>query len=175
MKIWTATLLATCLAGTAQAAESLTIPMNKISTDGVGESVGSVQVTRSKYGLVFTPDLKGLEPGIHGFHVHTKPNCGPVEVDGKATAGGAAGGHLDPRNTGKHSAPWSDDGHLGELPALYVTADGQATQPVLAPRLKRLEELKGHALMIHAGGDNYADQPKPLGGGGARVVCGVIK
>ena len=159
MKIWTATLLATCLVGTAQAAESLTIPMNKISTDGVGESVGSVQVTRSKYGL----------------HVHTKPNCGPAEVDGKLTAGGAAGGHLDPRNTGKHSAPWSDDGHLGELPALYVTADGQATQPVLAPRLKRLEELKGHALMIHAGGDNYADQPKPLGGGGARVVCGVIK
>jgi len=46
---------------------------------------------------------------------------------------------------------------------------------VLAPRLKRLEELKGHALMVHAGGDNYADQPKPLGGGGARVACGVIK
>jgi len=29
--------------------------------------------------------------------------------------------------------------------------------------------------MIHAGGDNYADQPAPLGGGGARVACGVIK
>jgi superoxide dismutase, Cu-Zn family len=28
--------------------------------------------------------------------------------------------------------------------------------------------------MIHAGGDNYADQPQPLGGGGARIACGVI-
>jgi superoxide dismutase, Cu-Zn family len=28
--------------------------------------------------------------------------------------------------------------------------------------------------MIHAGGDNYADAPKPLGGGGARVACGVV-
>jgi Cu-Zn family superoxide dismutase len=28
--------------------------------------------------------------------------------------------------------------------------------------------------MIHAGGDNYADQPAPLGGGGARIACGVI-
>jgi Cu-Zn family superoxide dismutase len=32
------------------------------------------------------------------------------------------------------------------------------------------------ALMkqIHAGGDNYSDQPKPLGGGGARIACGTL-
>ncbi|SSP59941.1 Cu/Zn superoxide dismutase [Acinetobacter baumannii] len=29
--------------------------------------------------------------------------------------------------------------------------------------------------MIHAGGDNYSDSPLPLGGGGARIACGVIK
>jgi Cu-Zn family superoxide dismutase len=29
--------------------------------------------------------------------------------------------------------------------------------------------------MIHAGGDNYSDTPKPLGGGGDRLVCGVVK
>ena len=29
--------------------------------------------------------------------------------------------------------------------------------------------------MIHAGGDNYSDQPKPNGGGGARIACGVIE
>jgi Cu-Zn family superoxide dismutase len=29
--------------------------------------------------------------------------------------------------------------------------------------------------MIHVGGDNYADHPMPLGGGGARMACGVIK
>ena len=28
--------------------------------------------------------------------------------------------------------------------------------------------------MIHAGGDNHADHPAPLGGGGGRIVCGVI-
>ena len=28
--------------------------------------------------------------------------------------------------------------------------------------------------MIHEGGDNYSDTPKPLGGGGARMACGVI-
>jgi Cu-Zn family superoxide dismutase len=39
----------------------------------------------------------------------------------------------------------------------------------------KLSEVKGKALMVHAGGDNFADQPAPLGGGGARIACGVIE
>jgi superoxide dismutase, Cu-Zn family len=34
-------------------------------------------------------------------------------------------------------------------------------------------EVKGRSIMIHAGGDNYSDQPAPLGGG--RIACGVVK
>ena len=34
-------------------------------------------------------------------------------------------------------------------------------------------DIAGGRVMIHAGGDNYSDAPKPLGGGGARVACGV--
>jgi Cu-Zn family superoxide dismutase len=29
--------------------------------------------------------------------------------------------------------------------------------------------------MVHVGGDNYSDTPKPLGGGGGRLVCGVVE
>jgi len=29
--------------------------------------------------------------------------------------------------------------------------------------------------MVHVGGDNYSDNPEALGGGGARMACGVIK
>jgi Cu-Zn family superoxide dismutase len=83
-----------------------------------------------------------------------------------------AGGHLDPAGSKKHGEPWGD-GHLGDLPPLYVAADGSAAQPVLGPRLK-LADVKGRSLMVHAGGDNHADHPAPLGGGGARVACGVI-
>ncbi len=28
--------------------------------------------------------------------------------------------------------------------------------------------------MLHAGGDNHHDHPEPLGGGGARMACGII-
>ena len=55
-----------------------------------------------------------------------------------------------------------------------VGSDGKATYPVLAPRLKA-EDFKGHALMVHAGGDNHSDHPEKLGGGGARVACGVVQ
>jgi Cu-Zn family superoxide dismutase len=37
-----------------------------------------------------------------------------------------------------------------------------------------VEDLKGRSLMIHQDGDNFSDQPEPLGGGGPRVACGVV-
>jgi len=154
-------------------AANMTVTMNAVDAKGVGSSVGTVEISSTKFGTVFTPNLKGLTSGAHGFHVHTNPDCGPKEKDGKPVAGLAAGGHYDPGKAGKHAAPWGG-GHLGDLPALYVEADGTSTNPVLAPRVK-FADLKGRSLMIHAGGDNHSDHPKPLGGGGARVACGVIK
>jgi len=136
----------------------ITVPMHQATEKGVMDEIGQVVISESEYGLVFTPQLKGPEPGVHGFHVHEKPSCEPAEVKGKMTAAGAAGGHLDPKGSGKHGYPWGD-GHLGDLPALYVDAQGSAMHPVLAPRLTSLDDVKGHALMVHKGGDNHADHP----------------
>lgn len=134
--------------------------------------IGHVFLSHSAYGVVLTPYLQGLTPGLHGFHLHSNGSCASAEKDGKPVLGLAAGGHYDPKNTGQHGTPWGN-GHLGDLPALMVTADGVASQPVLAPRL-RLSDFAGRALMVHAGGDNHADHPSPLGGGGARMACGVV-
>jgi superoxide dismutase, Cu-Zn family len=172
MRSLSAALLIAGIALTSLAEADVTIPMNFVDANGVGASAGKVTVTESKYGLVFTPELAGLPPGLHGFHVHENPSCQPGEKDGKAVPALAAGGHYDPAKSAKHGFPWGD-GHLGDLPALYVSPDGVANQPVLAPRLK-LSDLAGHSLMVHAGGDNHDDHPAPLGGGGARMVCGVI-
>ncbi len=143
-----------------------TIEMNFTAEKGIGKSVGTVVVSETKYGLLFTPNLQGLTPGLHGFHIHQNPSC----VDN----GMGAGGHHDPKNTGKHLGPYNDNGHLGDLPVLYVNADGTSIVPVLAPRLKNLTEISHHSLMIHDGGDNYSDTPAKLGGGGGRMICGVI-
>lgn len=149
------------------------VPMFKADENGAAGAVGQVSIAESPYGLVFTPAMKGLTPGLHGFHVHQNPSCDPAEQNGKKVPALAAGGHFDPKGSKQHGTPWGE-GHLGDLPALFVDAEGQANQPVLAPRLK-LSDVAGRSLMLHAGGDNHADHPAPLGGGGARVVCGVIK
>jgi Cu-Zn family superoxide dismutase len=157
----------------ALASEEKTVDVRAISENGIGDSIGHVLLRDSENGLVITPSLKKLAPGAHGFHIHQKPSCETEEKDGKKVAGGAAGGHYDPGSSGKHEGP-EGHGHHGDLPALLVNDAGVASQPMVAPRLK-LADVKGRALMIHAGGDNYSDQPKPLGGGGARVACGVIE
>jgi Cu-Zn family superoxide dismutase len=84
----------------------------------------------------------------------------------------AAGSHFDPHKTGKHLGPHGG-GHEGDLPKLVVDADGTALK-TFDLRGITLEEISGRSVMIHAGGDTYSDSPAPLGGGGARIACGVI-
>jgi Cu-Zn family superoxide dismutase len=149
----------------------IVVPMTLVDEKGIGASVGQVSISESPYGLVFSPALGGLTPGIHGFHVHANADCSPGEKDGKMVAALGAGGHYDPAKTSRHGTPWGD-GHLGDLPPLVVDASGNASQPVLAPRLK-MADMKGRSLMVHVGGDNHSDHPAALGGGGARMACGV--
>jgi Cu-Zn family superoxide dismutase len=171
MRLAMLTLAVFALSGTAKA--DLTVAMNLVSEKGIGQAIGAVTISQTPYGLVFSPALSGLPPGLHGFHVHESPSCALKEKDGKMVPALAAGGHYDPAGTKQHGFPWGN-GHLGDLPALYVDAEGNAANPVLAPRLK-MSDLKGRSLMIHAGGDNHSDHPAPLGGGGVRVACGVIE
>jgi Cu-Zn family superoxide dismutase len=167
-----ALVAAACIGGSAMAADG-TATLNMLTETGNGKAVGTVAITETQYGLVFTPTLTGLPPGFHGFHVHDKGSCAPGQQDGKTVPGLAAGGHYDPAGTKMHGLPWGD-GHKGDLPGLVVDASGNASNPVLAPRLK-LADVKGRALMVHMGGDNHSDHPAPLGGGGARMACGVIQ
>jgi Cu-Zn family superoxide dismutase len=144
-----------------------------LTDTGVGDPIGTITLTDSSAGLVLAPKLSHLPPGEHGIHVHALPDCRAVEKDGKSVAGLAAGGHFDPDQTNKHLGP-AGNGHKGDLPVLTVDDKGDATQPVTAPHLT-VADLKGHAIVIHQGGDNYSDEPKPLGGGGARIACGVVE
>lgn len=130
------------------------------------KDIGTITFKDTLQGLMVTPNLHDLPAGMHGMHLHVVPSC--------KHSGDSAGGHYDPNKTGKHLGPYNTNGHLGDLPALYVDQKGVANHAILAPRLKE-NNLYGHAVIIHAGDDNYSDFPAPLGGGGARIACGVIK
>ena len=171
-KLFLAAAMVAAFALPAAAAE-VSVKVYKVDDKGTGEMIGKVYFADSDKGLVIKPRLKGLSPGDHGFHVHANRSCKPAKnPEGKMVPGLGAGGHYDPDKSGKHEGP-TGKGHLGDLPALKVGADGTVKGTLMAPRLK-VADLKKHSLMIHAGGDNYSDQPAARGGGGARVACGTF-
>ena len=97
-------------------AEDMVVPVNLLTDQGAGKSIGTVTAKDTQYGLLLIPQLTDLTPGLHGFHVHQNPDCAAGMKDNKPMAGMAAGGHYDPAATGKHEGPYGQ-GHLGDLPA----------------------------------------------------------
>lgn len=141
---------------------------------GMGEKLGTLTFMETGAGLIVVPDLKGLPPGLHGFHIHQNPSIAPAMKNGKVVPGLSAGGHYDPAGTGRHGGPYDPHGHLGDLPTLYADDMGTTPYAVLAPKIKSLTAIDGRALIIHVHGDNYSDVPKKLGGGGARFAGAVL-
>lgn len=160
MRKWIGCLAALLLSASVHA--TIVIPMYSLDT---GKKIGYVNADNTVYGLILSPHLKNLPPGIHGLHIHEFASC--------ACHGEAAGGHYDPELNRVHLGPFKGEGHLGDLPVLIVSARGYATQQSLAPRV-RLADLGGHTLVIDAYGDNYDDVPRTDGGGGPKIACGVI-
>lgn len=145
-------------------ASAAPITVKVYDTDDKHEPRGTIIFKNGPGGLLVKPNLHGLPPGPHGFHIHQNPSC--------QNGGMAAGGHLDPKQTNMHLGPYGE-GHLGDLPVLYVNADGDARSSLIAPHLN-IEKIEGRSVVIHAGGDNYTDAP-PSGGGGPRIACGIIR
>ena len=159
-------------AGAAKAPKPITVKVNFIDANGIGKPVGTVAIKETADGLELDTNLKGLPPGEHGFHLHEKGSCAPADKEGKPSPGESAGGHYDPEATKAHKGP-GGGGHRGDLPKLEVDAKGVTNAKLKVPGLK-LADVTGRALVIHEGGDNYSDTPKPLGGGGVRIACGVV-
>ena len=54
---------------------ALEVTLQRIDANGIGESIGSVTAQDTDQGLVIYPDLAGLSPGEHGFHLHSTGSC----------------------------------------------------------------------------------------------------
>lgn len=149
-----------------------TIPIYEVTTQGIGKKMGTITLQDSPRGLTIRPQLSDLPSGFHGFHIHEKGSCAPATKNGQIQAALSAGDHFNPLKARSHGSP--NDGHLGDLPVLNVDSTGVAKTVVIAPRLNRAL-IQGLSIIIHAGGDNYSDRPKPQGGGGDRIACGIIR
>jgi Cu-Zn family superoxide dismutase len=113
-------------------------------------------------------DIKGLTPGLHGFHVHEKGDC-------SAPDGASAGGHFNP--SGKpHGGTSGTERHGGDLGNLIADADGKAILKITIEGVSVAKDapnsVVGRGLIVHADPDDYKTQP--TGNSGKRLACAVI-
>ena len=129
---------------------------------------GTVRLMQLADGSVeVSVELTGVPPGVHGFHIHDKGDCGDN--------GNAAGGHFNPSAT-PHGAPTADPHHAGDFGNVTADANGVVSTR-FTTRSVTVEaganSAVGHAIVLHANPDDLTTQP--TGNAGARIACGVVQ
>lgn len=131
---------------------------------------GTVTFTPKGEQLVMEARVRGLTPGLHGFHVHEKGDC-------SAPDGTSTGGHFNPHGK-KHGNHGDSEHHAGDFGNLNADASGNATlQLTLVAGQLSLDKnaansVVGRGLIVHADPDDHKTQP--TGNSGKRVACGVV-
>jgi len=114
--------------------------------------------------------IKGLTPGLHGFHVH--------EFGDLSKGCESAGGHYNPDGVEHGNIV---EGHVGDLGNIEADEDGVARFKVVARRidLSGDRSIVGRAIVIHADEDDLGkggdEESLKTGNAGERVACGVIR
>ena len=141
--------------------------------NSTGGSAGTLTLTEAPNGVLLRLEAKGLAPGWHGLHFHEKGDC-------SAAGFTSAGAHVHGQATVVHGLLNPDGNEAGDLPNLYVAADGTGTVELFSSYASlggaggrpALMDADGSALVIHANPDDHKTQP--IGEAGPRVACGVI-
>lgn len=138
--------------------------------DAAGESLGTVMLTQGPRGVLISAQLASLEPGGHGFHIHSVGACAPDFS--------AAGGHFNPSEVG-HGPLHSGGHHAGDLPNIHAATDGTAQADYYTDAVTldsgpdhSLFDADNSAIVVHEKPDAYGED---VGSAGARIACGVIQ
>jgi len=138
--------------------------------DATGKDVGQVQLLQTPHGVLLKLALKGAPAGEHAFHIHAVGKCEPPFT--------SAGAHFNPAGH-KHGMEAADGAHAGDMPNLYIPANGELMVEIANPMISLVKgqpnsvfDADGSAIIIHAGVDDY--KTDPTGNAGDRIACGVI-
>jgi len=142
--------------------------------DASGKPAGTIQVTEAPKGVLLHIEAKGLTPGWHGIHFHEKGDCGIPKFT-------SAGAHVHTTKSVVHGVLNVDANDSGDLTNIHAAADGTASVEIYSTFVSlkgasgrpALLDADGSSIVIHAQADDYKTQP--IGGSGARTLCGVLK
>ncbi|HXG45868.1 MAG TPA: superoxide dismutase family protein [Gemmatimonadales bacterium] len=143
-------------------AGSAPVPAPIAVRDTAGTTIGEVRLARERSAVRLTLEVRGLSPGLHGFHVHQVGRCLPPDF-------ASAGPHDNP--TGKQHGRRNPAGpHRGDLANLVVDASGLGRAVVTLPGASPAPPgSPGLALVIHAEPDDEVTDP--AGNAGRRIAC----
>ncbi|HTX89457.1 MAG TPA: superoxide dismutase family protein [Bacteroidales bacterium] len=133
---------------------------------GDNRASGTVTFTRTDAGVRVVADIKGLDPGKHGFHVH---EFGDITSED----GSSAGGHYNPSGE-PHAGPFDKMRHEGDMGNLEADANGNAHLDYVDPMLMLdgPKSIIGRSVVVHQNADDLKSQP--AGNSGPRIAYGVI-
>lgn len=160
--------LSAAVAAAAQAAPTSAVAELK-PTQGNTVS-GTVRFTQQDGKLQIDAQIRGLAPGVHGFHLHEKGDC-------SAPDGTSAGGHFNPGGH-QHGAPVAPVHHGGDFGNLSADAGGNAMLHLSVPTSEISLDagapgnVVGRGVIVHADADDFVTQP--TGNSGKRLACGVV-
>lgn len=143
-------------------------PAQFIDTDG--NVTGGANLTDGAGGgVLINVQLQNMPAGQQlAFHVHENGECDPE------TGFESAGGHFNPEGR-EHGFHAEGGHHAGDMPNLYVPESGEVLADIhnAAVGLESEPSVRGRALVVHSGPDDYASQPS--GDAGDRLACAVIE
>lgn len=140
------------------------------------ETVGQARFQQGATGVLITIEMDGLPDsatGWHGAHLHMIGDCSNDDFT-------SSGGHINPSGN-QHGLLNPDGPDNADLPNVYVHADGTMRAQVFTTRVSldgregvpAIFDEDGSAIVFHDNEDDH--QSQPIGGAGARHVCGVIE
>ncbi|WP_163536589.1 superoxide dismutase family protein [Gracilibacillus sp. YIM 98692] len=134
------------------------------------DAVGTATLNDQDDKVTVKVKVEGLEPGMHGIHIHEYPKCEGPDFQ-------SAGNHFNPEGK-EHGLMHPDGAHLGDMPNIQVEGDGTAdvelelSGATLMEGTKSLLREDGTSIIIHEKVDDGVSQP--AGDAGKRMVCGII-
>ncbi|RKG89954.1 superoxide dismutase family protein [Corallococcus terminator] len=135
--------------------------------DAQGKDVGTVTFEQAPTGVLVKGTLSNLPAGEHAIHIHETGKCDAPDFK-------TAGGHFNPTKK-QHGVLAAKGKHEGDLPNLYVPADGKVQFDFFAQglKVKSMFDKDGSAVVVHATKDDY--HTDPAGDAGGRIACGLAE
>ncbi len=138
--------------------------------NAAGEKNGLAKLMQTAKGVLIELEVTGLPAGQWiAFHVHETGTCD------HQTEHKSAGGHFNPGKA-EHGFLSANGPHAGDMPNQQVGADGTLRAQVFNTMVSLdggENAIRGRALMIQGGKDDYKSQP--AGDAGSRQACAVIQ